>query len=95
MKKGRNEQLVRALRLILDLGGRDGCDLYELAERYETTTRTIRRDLEALESIGVPLRRELADGGRMRWWIDVDELRRRGLESIGAVARVARSGSDV
>ncbi|MFZ5444161.1 MAG: DeoR family transcriptional regulator [Myxococcota bacterium] len=87
-KKGRNEQLVRVLRLVSDLATRGGCDVYQLAERHETTTRTIRRDLAALESVGVPLKRKLSDGGRMCWWLDLDELRQRGLGSLIAVARV-------
>lgn len=87
-KKGRNEQLIRVLRLVSDLATRGGCDIYELAERHETTTRTIRRDLQALESVGVPLARTIADGGRVRWGIDPNELRQRGLESLVSVSAV-------
>lgn len=90
-KRDRNEQLVRVLRLVNDLAARGGCDVYELAERHETTTRTIRRDLEALESVGVPLARKLSDGGRMRWWIDLDELRQRGMESLVSVSALVSS----
>jgi DNA-binding transcriptional ArsR family regulator len=42
-----------------------GVDLYELAERYGTTVRTIRRDLEALQEGGLPLLEE-RDGKRKR-----------------------------
>ena len=45
----RNDQVVRILHLLRDLERLGGCDLYELAIHYGTTTRTIRRDLEALE----------------------------------------------
>lgn len=86
-RRGRNEQLVRVLRLVSELLDRNGLDLYELAERHETTTRTIRRDLEALESVGVPLLRRLGDGGRVKWSIDAEQLRARGLEALGQLAR--------
>lgn len=85
-KKGRNEQLVRVLQLVTDLLNRGGCDLYELAERHATTTRTIRRDLDALEAIGVPLRKTLSDTGRVRWSIELEELRARGLVAISNIA---------
>ena len=45
---GRNAQLVRTLSVPRDLDRLGGVDLYELAERYGTTVRTIRRDLEAI-----------------------------------------------
>lgn len=51
----RNAQLVRLLRILADLDRLGGVDLYELAERYGTTTRTIRRDLDALQEAGLPL----------------------------------------
>lgn len=74
-KKGRNEQLIRLLAILRDLDRRDGCSLYELAERYGTTVRTIRRDLDALEAAGLPLVDE--DDGRMkRWRIEYPDPRR-------------------
>lgn len=91
-KKGRNEQLVRVLQLVTDLLGRGGCDLYELAERHATTTRTIRRDLDALEAIGVPLRKTLSDTGRVRWSIELPELHARGLSALADVAQGADAG---
>jgi predicted DNA-binding transcriptional regulator YafY len=51
----RNTQLVRNLRILADLDRLGGVDLYELAERHGTTTRTIRRDLDALQEAGLPL----------------------------------------
>ena len=85
-KRGRNEQLVRVLQLVSDLLNRGGCDLYELAERHATTTRTIRRDLDALEVIGVPLRKTLSETGRVRWSIELSELRERGLTAVANIA---------
>ena len=63
---GRNAQLVRTLSVLRDLDRLGGIDLYELAERYGTTVRTIRRDLEALQAIGLPLLEE-QNGKRKRW----------------------------
>lgn len=66
--KGRNAQLVRVLSILRDLDRMGGEDLYELARRYGTTDRTIRRDLAALEEVGLPLVAE-ADGKKKRWRI--------------------------
>lgn len=57
---------MRLLGVIRDLDRLGGVDLYELAERYGTTVRTIRRDLEALQGVGLPLVEE-QDGKRKRW----------------------------
>ncbi len=62
----RNEQLVRILSILRDLDRLGGADLYELAERYGTTVRTIRRDLDALQDVGLPLVEE-SEGKRKRW----------------------------
>lgn len=53
---GRNESLRRVLALKLRLGGlRYAPPLAELAEEFQVTTRTVRRDLELLESVGLTL----------------------------------------
>lgn len=62
----RNHQVVRILDVLRALARLDGVDLYELAERHGHTPRNVRRDLEALESAGLPLVKE-RDGKRMRW----------------------------
>lgn len=67
---GRNDQVVRILKLLHDLERLGGCDLYELATRYATTTRTVRRDLEALEEAGIPLKKEAGEGSKVRWSLD-------------------------
>ena len=73
----RNEQVVRILRVLRDLDRSGGCDLYELAERHGATTRTIRRDLEALQEAGFPLSRESSgDSARVRWQIDTEAAER-------------------
>lgn len=63
---GRNAQLVRTLNVLKDLDRLGGVDLYELAERYGTTVRTIRRDFDALREVGLPLVEE-QDGKRKKW----------------------------
>lgn len=83
----RNEQLVRMLELIADLSQRDGCDLYALAERHGTTTRTIRRDLDALAAVGIPLKRQAGEGARLRWSIDLDAPRARELAVVATATR--------
>jgi predicted DNA-binding transcriptional regulator YafY len=62
----RNAQLVRILGVLRDLDRLGGVDLYELAERYGTTVRTIRRDLDAIQEVGLPLVEE-QQGKRKRW----------------------------
>lgn len=75
----RNDQVVRILLLLRDLDRTGGADLYELSERYGTSVRTIRRDLEALEAAGFPLVAEDApDSPRKRWTVDSGALK--GLE---------------
>lgn len=64
----RNEQVARILSILRDLDRLGGTDVYELAERYGTAVRTIRRDLAALEHVGLPLAEE-QDGKRKRWSI--------------------------
>ncbi len=67
---GRNDQVVRILRLLRHLDRIGGCDLYELATHFGTTTRTVRRDLEALEEAGFPLKKESGEGSKVRWSLD-------------------------
>jgi predicted DNA-binding transcriptional regulator YafY len=81
--KGRNAQLERVLGIIRDVARLDGMDVYELAERYGATVRTIRRDLEAIERLGVPLAREPADDGkRVRYRFDAKQDRIGGLAGL-------------
>jgi len=72
---GRNAQLVRALQIVTELERAGGLSLQELAENFGTSTRTIRRDLEALQSAGFLFEAEQPDqrklwrlerGGRAR-----------------------------
>jgi predicted DNA-binding transcriptional regulator YafY len=54
--------LIRALRL-----GQNTVD--QLAVRFGVTTRTIRRDLDALTDVGVPVVREIERGDASRFSI--------------------------
>jgi predicted DNA-binding transcriptional regulator YafY len=62
----RNVQLIRILSIIREMDRVDGVDLYELADRHGTNVRTIRRDFEALQEVGIPLAEE-QDGKRKKW----------------------------
>jgi proteasome accessory factor B len=62
--------------MLRDLDRAGGCDLYELAQRYGTSVRTVRRDFEALEHAGIPLHREAGtDTLRQRWSIDAGAVK--------------------
>jgi predicted DNA-binding transcriptional regulator YafY len=68
---GRNEQVIRTLDLVRTLARMGGCDVYELAQKYGTTVRTIRRDLEGLQEAGILLKKEPAqDSSRVRYSLD-------------------------
>lgn len=79
---GRNEQLTRVLQLLTDLNTLGGCDLYTLAERHGTSTRTIRRDLDAIAGAGIPLKQQAGDGSRLRWSLDLQNVRAREIAAI-------------
>ena len=67
----RNDALIRVLRIkhMFEQGGR--LTLYALADRFGVHVRTIRRDLDALQSAGVPLTNEgePGRGNRGEWWL--------------------------
>ncbi|MFP6683160.1 MAG: transcriptional regulator [Polyangiaceae bacterium] len=66
----RNAQLVRVLSILRDISRFGGVDIYELAERYGVTERTIRRDLDALEGAGLPIESEPdPTSSKKRWRI--------------------------
>lgn len=68
----RNVALVRTLSLMQRLQ-RGRATLKELAEEFKVTTRTIRRDLVALQDAGIPVRNTsdaYANGINGFWWVD-------------------------
>lgn len=68
----RNEQVVRILRILHQLDRLGGRTIYELAEESGTTTRTIRRDLEAIQEAGIPLVSDTGDDSKKRWRLDAE-----------------------
>ena len=78
----RNAQLIRALNISNDLSQTSGLDIYELAKRYQVTTRTIRRDLEALEAAGFSLAAEQGAGSsKKRWVINSNKTNNNNIEN--------------
>ena len=72
----RNDQVVRVLQMLRELERMGGVDLYELAQKYGGSTRTIRRDLDALRESGIPLTETLSeDSQKKRWTVDADALK--------------------
>ena len=69
MTQRRNRQLVRAFALIRLLH-RGRYTVAALAQPLGVTTRTVRRDLEALIDAGVPVSRDGEDAAV--YWIDRD-----------------------
>ncbi len=62
----RNAEVIRQWSILRDLEAARRLTIGDLAQRTGVTTRTIRRDLEALQSAGFPLYDELDDG--KRYW---------------------------
>ena len=76
----RNQEVIRQWRLLHALeSSRHGATIDGLASELDVTTRTIRRDLAALQEAGFALYDERDDNGRVRWRIDGQALH--GLES--------------
>lgn len=76
----RNQEVIRQWRLLHALeSSRHGATIDGLASQLDVTTRTIRRDLAALQEAGFALYDERDDEGRVRWRIDGQALH--GLES--------------
>jgi len=76
----RNQEVIRQWRLLHALeSSRHGATIDSLSSELEVTTRTIRRDLEALQEAGFALYDERDEQGRVRWRIDGQALH--GLES--------------
>ena len=78
-KVSRNDQVVRVLNLLRELERLGGVDIYELAERYGTSERTIRRDLAAIQEAGIPLINvDAEDSQKKRWMVDEGALKSLG-----------------
>jgi len=76
----RNQEVIRQWKVLHALeSSRHGASIDGLADQLDVTTRTIRRDLAALQEAGFPLYDERDDDGRVRWRIDGAILK--GLET--------------
>ena len=76
----RNQEVIRQWRLLHALeASRHGATIDGLASDLDVTTRTIRRDLAALQEAGFALFDDRDDNGRVRWRLDGRVLR--GVES--------------
>src|SRR5918997_2247165 len=76
----RNQEVIRQWKVLHALeSSRHGATIDALAQELDVTTRTIRRDLAALQEAGFPLYDERDDDGRVRWRLDGQVLK--GLET--------------
>ena len=67
----RNQEVIRQWRLLHALeSSRHGASIDALAKELEVTTRTIRRDLAALQEAGFALFDERDDDSHVRWRLD-------------------------
>jgi predicted DNA-binding transcriptional regulator YafY len=71
----RNAEVIRQWSILRDLEASRRLTIDDLAGRTGVTTRTIRRDLEALQASGFPLFDELIDGKRY-WTLEAKAFRR-------------------
>lgn len=72
----RNQEVIRQWKILHALeSSRHGATIDGLARELEVTTRTIRRDLAALQEAGFALYDERDEAGRARWCIDGQALK--------------------
>jgi predicted DNA-binding transcriptional regulator YafY len=71
----RNAEVIRQWSILRDLESSRRLTIDDLAERTGVTTRTIRRDLEALQSAGFPLFDEQIEGKRY-WMLETRAFKR-------------------
>jgi predicted DNA-binding transcriptional regulator YafY len=71
----RNAEVIRQWSILRDLEASRRATIDELAERTGVSTRTIRRDLEALQAAGFPLFDEVHDGKKY-WTLEQRAFRR-------------------
>src|SRR3954468_21529410 len=73
----RNAEVIRQWSILRELESSRRATIDELAARTGVSTRTIRRDLEALQAAGLPLVDEVHDGKKY-WTRDKSAFRGRG-----------------
>ena len=83
----RNQEVIRQWKVLHALeSSRHGVTIDALAGELDVTTRTIRRDLAALQEAGFALYDERDEAGRARWCIDGEVLK--GMETGFTLAEV-------
>lgn len=75
LKMPRNAEVIRQWTILRELEASRRATIDRLAKTTGVTTRTIRRDLEALQASGFPLYDELIDGKRF-WTLEAKAFRR-------------------
>ena len=84
----RNQEVIRQWKVLHALeSSRHGAAIDALARELAVTTRTIRRDLAALQEAGFPLYDERDDDGRVRWRLDGRALK--GVETGFTLAELS------
>jgi predicted DNA-binding transcriptional regulator YafY len=72
----RNQEVIRQWKLLHALeSSRHGASIDALSKELEVTTRTIRRDLAALQEAGFALYDERDEDGRVSWRLDGQVLK--------------------
>lgn len=71
----RNAEVIRQWTLLKALEGSRTSTIDSLAERTGVTTRTIRRDLAALQEAGFPIYDDVGEDGRKYWRLDARPFR--------------------
>ena len=71
----RNAEVIRQWTLLKELEGSRTSTIDGLAERTGVSTRTIRRDLIALQEAGFPIYDDTMDDGRKHWRLDAKPFR--------------------
>ena len=71
----RNSEVIRQWRILREVEAAHGITIRQMAELTGVTTRTIRRDLDALQEAGFALYDELYDGQK-RWKLDTRPFKR-------------------
>jgi predicted DNA-binding transcriptional regulator YafY len=71
----RNAEVIRQWTILRELEASRRLTIDDMAEKTSVTTRTIRRDLEALQSAGFPLFDEVHDGKKY-WMLEQKAFRR-------------------
>lgn len=84
----RNAEVIRQWQILREIEARrTGVTIHDLAALARVTTRTIRRDLQALQEAGFPIYDEGGEHETKRWRLDVQPFR--SVEDSLSVAEVA------